>query len=154
MSFGTLGMALAVGGCTTTVPAPAQASIPGASSPDSTRSIWTAAEFVLPADLPAPSDVGAGETRIAELGSQRQGAVLGPLTLGGKTVVYLRCSGTGALTFDMQGVGRFPLPCEEDAQPRGIRSVFDTRLVQQATVTVDSGPGHIWSLGVYSEPIP
>ncbi len=154
LSAGTL--ALLIGGCTGTSPAPGPADGFTFSSPATTLEATPtpSPEFTLPKDLPAPVDVGAGEQKITELASQTQGASFGPMTLGGKTVVYLRCAGSGSLVFEMKGVGRFPMPCEKDSEPHGTRNVFDTRLIQQTTASVESSPGQIWSLGVYSEPIP
>ncbi|QYF91111.1 hypothetical protein [Arthrobacter sp. PAMC25284] len=152
--FGTIVLVLAVGGCTYKDAVQAPTSGAAASGSVSTPEAAPTAEFVIPAQLPAPIDVGANEDQIAELGSQTRGANIGPLTLGSTTVVYVRCAGGGSLTFELDGVGRSVLPCEAVAEPRGTRNVFDTRLAPQTTATVESSPGQIWSLGVYSEPTP
>ena len=125
-----------------------EAVAPGESSP------VPSAAFSLPDALAAPVDVGKGEQKITELSSQTKGTSFGPLNLGGKTVVYLRCAGDGTLTFKLEGVGQFPLPCTKETEPHGTRNVFDTRQIPQATASVESSPGQIWAIGVYSEPIP
>lgn len=111
-------------------------------------------EFILPEELPAPSDPGAGENKIVELTSQTQGASFGPLTLDSGTVVYIKCAGGGSLVLELTNVGRVTTPCENSGDPRGTRHVFDTRLVHQTPASVESSPGQIWSLGVYAAPVP
>lgn len=147
-------LAFLAGGCTYTSAAPGPDNGSTSRNPGSTLEATPAPDFALPKDLPAPADIGAGEKKIMELASQTQGASFGPMTLGGKTVVYIRCAGSGSLVFEMQGVGRFSALCEAERAPHGTRNVFDTRFIPQATAIVESSPGQIWSLGVYSEPIP
>lgn len=151
-----IALTLLLGGCTYDSRNADSYTTPSSGGPDASTDTKTvpSADFSLPKELPAPTDVGEGEKKITELASQTQGASLGPMTLSKKTVVYIRCAGDGSLIFDMKGVGRFPLPCLRESDTHGTRNVFDTRMVQQTTASVESSPGQIWSIGIYSEPIP
>lgn len=91
---------------------------------------------------------------LLELASQTQSASFGPTALSGKTVVYIRCAGSGSLVFELKGIGRLSAPCAAESAPHGTRNVYDTRLVSHTTAVVESSPGQIWSLGIYSEPVP
>ncbi|MGO4383387.1 hypothetical protein [Specibacter sp. RAF43] len=110
--------------------------------------------FTPPSTLPAATDVGQGEKLLFQKSSQKLSATYGPVATEAKTIVYLRCAGDGTVKFELKGVGAYPMPCEESADTHGTRNVFDTRYVKNPTFSVDSLPGQIWSVGIYSEPVP
>ncbi len=151
--FGSLGATLllmSVAACTSgvgpereTTIQPTAGSSPG--QPESTTS--------LPDSLPAPTDVGPDEELLFHIGSQKGSASYGPVPTKQRTVVYLRCAGDGAVTFEMKAVSSFSVPCEQDGVLHGTRNVFDTWHVKDPVFSVQSAPGQIWSIGIYSEPV-
>lgn len=110
--------------------------------------------FSLPSALLATTDVSADEKLLLEKSSQKMGGTYGPLAVEAKTVVYLRCAGDGTVTFEMKGFDSFPRPCEQDGVAHGTRNVFDTRHVKNATFSVQSSSDQMWSIGIYSKPVP
>lgn len=133
---------------------------PSSSDSDHSTTAVTSADaqssptFSLPAALAAATDVGPGEKLLFQKSSQKEPATYGPVATEAKTVVYLRCAGSGSVNFSMKEVGSFPMPCEEDGVAHGTRNVFDTRSAKNPTFSVSSRPGQIWSIGIYSEPMP
>ena len=113
-----------------------------------------AATFTLPASLKAPAEAGPDEQLLFQTSSQTESASYGPVATKAKTVLYIRCAGSGSINFRMQDVVTFVVPCEKDGVAHGMRNLFDTRFVKNPNFSVDSSPGQIWSLGIYSEPVP
>ncbi|MFI5086082.1 MAG: hypothetical protein ACHP7K_09145 [Actinomycetales bacterium] len=135
-------------------PVPAAAADSNRATPVASADAQPARSFRAPTFLAAAGDVGTDETLLFEAGSQTQSATYGPVVTEAKTVVYLRCAGSGSMSFRMKDVGSLVMPCEENGAPHGTRNVFDTRWANNPTFSVASAPGQIWSIGVYDEPVP
>ena len=135
---GLAAVCLALVGCDAVPP------LPPDTDPATTGSLTTPTDSVASPSI-VNHHVPSGEKVIGSLDNQTATARLGQFRVESKFIkVYLTCFGPGEVLISVDGVGKFPLPCNQsDIVPS--ENQFQVSDLKSYSVAIESAAGQRWA---------